>query len=340
MWSRTNQLIIKAAETLGIEWSPLSSEHTDFFLRLRRPDGGWVLISKTRSPFLTQVAQTLSNNKHVSRELLGHAGLLVVPDHLVDDDDLSPIEAWLEQPLAVKPNWGNRGLGVTAPVHGLDAVQQAVAWARSVDRDEEAVVEPYLEGVNLRVSVVAGRFVAAAIVERPVLVGDGHTTVRGLVERLNGDRRRGDWQLADVAALDVIEWDDKVGDALTAGGWGQDIVVPKDVEIPLHCEETETIDVTDELHVDWLAQAERACWCLGVDVGGVDFRGPRHVFSRPAPASFEGAGVLEVNVLPALHIHALPTQGASRPVFERFVAYCVGLEYPVDIGEWQPVVDL
>jgi hypothetical protein len=27
-----------------------------------------------------------------------------------------------------------------------------------------------------------------------------------------------------------------------------------------------------------------------------------------------------------LHLHALPTQGAARPVFDRFVAYCLQLD--------------
>ena len=53
-WSRTNRLIIAAAERLGVEWAALGSEHSDFFLRLRWQDRQ-AIISKTRSPFLTEV---------------------------------------------------------------------------------------------------------------------------------------------------------------------------------------------------------------------------------------------------------------------------------------------
>ena len=75
----------------------------------------------------------------------------------------------------------------------------------------------------------------------------------------------------------------------------------------------------------WVAIAEQACGWLGVDVGGVDLRGPMAAFMA-APALAAGtACLLEVNVLPALHLHALPTQGAARPVFEAFVAYCLQL---------------
>ncbi len=90
-------------------------------------------------------------------------------------------------------------------------------------------------------------------------------------------------------------------------------------------EEAETIDVTDALYPGWAALCERACALLGVDVGGVDLRGPEEAFVEPPPLRWHAgeAALLEVNVLPALHLHALPTQGTPRPVFEAFVAYCI-----------------
>lgn len=49
---------------------------------------------------------------------------------------------------------------------------------------------------------------------------------------------------------------------------------------------------------------------LGVDVGGVDLRGPLASFVRAPRGGAEAwreAAILEVNALPALHYHALPT---------------------------------
>jgi len=79
------------------------------------------------------------------------------------------------------------------------------------------------------------------------------------------------------------------------------------------------------LHVDWRAAAERACAELGVDVGGVDFRMTAAQIVAPSSTSWTpgGPALLEVNVSPALHVHALPTVGTSRPVYDAFVAYCV-----------------
>jgi hypothetical protein len=65
---------------------------------------------------------------------------------------------------------------------------------------------------------------------------------------------------------------------------------------------------------------------LGVDVGGVDLRGPIEAFAR-APRGAVAAGeacLLEVNVLPGC-ICTRCRRGAARPVFEAFVAYCLQL---------------
>jgi cyanophycin synthetase len=113
-----------------------------------------------------------------------------------------------------------------------------------------------------------------------------------------------------------------LADYLGVYGLAPDSPVPDGLCIELCGEEQEVIDVTDDIHPSWCSVAERACGLLGVDVGGVDFRGPREAFLTEAPAS---AVLLEVNVLPALHLHALPTQGRPRKVFEAFVAYCLSM---------------
>jgi D-alanine-D-alanine ligase-like ATP-grasp enzyme len=332
-WSRTNQLVIAAAERLGVVAEPLSSEPSDWFMVLRDPLRAGqraVIVSKTRSPFLTQVAQTLSNNKHVSRQRLLAEGLPCVPDRLVDsavaqdDDELC---AWLSRygRLVVKPNWGNRGHGVSLGMTTMEALVHACARARQDDLDEEAVVEPEISGINVRVAVIGGRFEAAAQVERPVLVGDGATSPAAWIDALNEDPRRGSWERPGLHPLDRIEIDEELERLLDHHGVGLDAPLPVGARVEILGEEAETIDVTEVLHPGWFALCERACALLGVDVGGVDLRGPEDAFREPPPARWRPgeAALLEVNVLPALHLHALPTQGTPRPVFEAFVAYCV-----------------
>ncbi|EDM75682.1 hypothetical protein PPSIR1_15800 [Plesiocystis pacifica SIR-1] len=334
-WSRTNQLTLAAAERLGVEVRGLGSEHSDFFMVLRAPGRPEVLISKTRSPFLTQVAQTLSNNKFLSRERLASRGVPVVPQRLFDegwdprsvDGARAAAKEWLEAhgELVLKPNGGNRGVGVVSGVRDRSGFEAAYAFARALDRDEEVVAEPYLPGVNVRVAVVGGRALAAAIVQRPALIGDGARDCAALLAELDADPRRATWERRELLPLDRFD-PEMVAERLAASGRvAEDVLAPGE-RVELSFEEAEVVDCTDTLHPGWRRCAEQAAAALGVDVGGVDLRGlPEALFEAGPVPGAHAACVLEVNVLPALHLHALPTRGQPRPVFEAFVRYCVQL---------------
>lgn len=330
--SRTNLLLEAAALRLGVRCEPVGQEPSDWLRRLVAP-GRSVVVSKTRSPFLTQVAQTLANHKRIARELLAARDIAVVPSLLVDESvpvDGDAVRAFLAMwgRVAVKPNSGNRARGVAASLSELALVAGALERARELDADEEALLEPHIDGTNLRVAVVGGRFAAAAEIRRPSLGGGDPRPVAQWVAELNADPRRGTWRTPSLAPLDQIELDDDdVLVALAAHGLDPASRVPAGATFELLGEEAETIDVTDDIHASWGEVAVRACLELGVDVGGVDFRGTRAQFAAVAPTSWAegGPALLEVNVSPALHLHALPSVGAPRPVFEDFVAYCLQL---------------
>ncbi len=321
-WSRTNRLIADAAARAGATVEELCDVHTDALLAIRR-GGKRVIVAKTRSPFLGAVANKLANNKYTSGRLLAAEGLPVVERVLVEDlADAAQADAaraalarW--GTVVVKPNWGNRALAVTKGVRAWGQLRRAVAVALDADEDEEALIEPELRGCNLRVAVIGGEVVAACVIERPVLRGDGVATVAEAVAALNRDARRGvGWLDGAPTPLDRIEPDDTWLATLRARGIAPDRPLPVGAEIEVLPEEAETVDVTDALHPRWRDVAARACATLGVDVGGVDL-----VVADPA-AGDVGA-LLEVNCLPALHLHALPTRGTPRPVFDAFVAWCL-----------------
>jgi D-alanine-D-alanine ligase-like ATP-grasp enzyme len=325
--SRTNLLLARAAAALGVECEDVGSERSDWLARLTF-EGKSVIVSKTRSPFLTQVAQTLANHKHTSREAIAARGVPVVASLLLDErDDPEGARArdflTAHRRVVVKPNWGNRALGITADVRDRETLVRAIEYARGLDLDEEVLLEPYLEGTNLRIAVIGGRHVASLEIRRPMLRGDGVRTIAALVEEHDEDPRRGTWYEPALVPFDRIDVDDALVELLAVRGLATSTVLPAGAELEVLGEEAETIDRTDEVHASWIEHAETACRELGVDVGGVDLRGPIEAFREPADPS--RAAVLEVNVLPALHLHALPTVGVARPVFEAFVAYCLSL---------------
>lgn len=327
VWSRTNQLIAAAAAELGARAEPLGREHTDYFMRLTHGERT-AIVSKTRSPFLTQVAQGLANNKHLSRELLRARGLPCAEGVLIDEagDIHGPAVRELlarHGRLVVKPNWGNRGVGVATDVRDLATLIRARDRARAIDLDEEVLVEPFIAGTNLRVAVIGGRAIAAVEVVRPKLATG--RSAEAQVAALNRDPRRGTWTAPSLRSMDQIEAEEDLEGHLEVYGLDLEAAIPGEREVEITGEELEVIDRTEVVHPEWLAVAASACDLLGVDVGGVDLRGPMAAFTQPTAASAGAALLLEVNVVPALHLHALPTEGPPRPVFAAFVAYCLQL---------------
>ena len=206
----------------------------------------------------------------------------------------------------------------------IDDSQRRHRFARAHDRDEEVLLEPYVPGINLRVAVIGGRYAAAAEIQRPALCGDGQRTVAELLAELNADARRGSWDQPSLRPLDVIE-DELVEELLAVRRVRLETVLEAGKRIELCFEELEVIDCTEQLHPGWIEVAVEAARLLGIDVAGVDLRGEADELFGAPPSASSGARLLEVNVLPALHLHALPTVGVARPVFEEFVAYCVQL---------------
>ncbi len=331
-WGRTNLLIAQAALSLGARALPLGSRHTDAVLRLIGPAGRSVVVAKTRSPYLTQVAQALTNLKQLSRELLERRGVPVPPCVLLDERDLDA-PSGMEQArrclhewhaVVVKPNSGNRALGVNVDLRDEDTLARAVAWSRELDRDEEVVIEPFMPGMDLRISVIGGQARAAVQVVRPELPRGSSQSVAAWIDELNLDPRRMDWAAPSLLPFDRIEVDETLRERLAVLNRELGAPGPHEGDFTLLGEELALIDWTHRVDPAWLTVAERACTALGVDVGGVDLRGPADAFTRP-PGADRSAAVLEVNTLPALHLHALPTEGAPRPVFEDFVRYCLQL---------------
>src|SRR5690606_30427205 len=67
-------------------------------------------------------------------------------------------------------------------------------------------------------------------------------------------------------------------------------------------------DVTDIIHPDNRAMAERAIRAIGLDVGGVDFLSPNIAESYKTV----GGGICEVNAAPGCRMHVAPSEGTPR----------------------------
>ena len=169
-----------------------------------------------------------------------------------------------------------------------------------------------LPGSDYRLLVVGDRLVAAARRDPPLVVGDGQSTVRQLVEQVNADPRRGD---GHATSLTKIRFDDIAIARLKEQGLHAESVPPKGARVVLRNNANlstggTATDVTDDVHPEVAARAVMAAQMVGLDVCGVDVV----CESVLKPLEEQNGGIVEVNAAPGLRMHLQPSFGKGRDV--------------------------
>ena len=257
------------------------------------------------------IAESIAQDKELCKKILQAAGVPVPIGRPVRDAE----DAWaaaleIGVPVVVKPRDGNQGKGVVVNIRTQAEVMQAYENARQY-RDD-IMVERYLPGSDYRLLVVGDRLVAAARRDPPLVVGDGQSTVRQLVEQVNADPRRGD---GHATSLTKIRFDDIAIARLKEQGLHAESVPPKGARVVLRNNANlstggTATDVTDDVHPEVAARAVMAAQMVGLDVCGVDVV----CESVLKPLEEQNGGIVEVNAAPGLRMHLQPSFGKGRDV--------------------------
>ncbi len=257
------------------------------------------------------VAETIAQDKELTRSLLAEAGIPVPEGQPAAD----PAAAWaaaeeIGLPVVVKPRYGNQGSGVSVNLRTREEVEQA--WHLAHAGERSVVVERFVTGGDYRVLVVGGTMVAAARRHPPTVVGDGVSTVRQLVDRVNEDPRRCSDHagilspvLLDEVAVAVLAEQGLVPDGVPEAGQVVSLRHSANLSTGGTAE-----DVTDRVHPELAARAVEAARVIGLDVAGID------IVTADIAQSLESQRgvVIEVNASPGLRMHLEPTTGTPRNV--------------------------
>ena len=297
--------LVRAAEERGIPWLRLNEQslvqlgHGKYQQRIQATVTG-------RTP---HIAVELASDKEETNKILGSLGLPVPKQELVQSADA----AWraarrLGGPVVLKPYNGNHGRGITINIRGEEDVRAAFEAAREHSRS--VIVETYLAGDDHRLLVVNGELIAATKRTPGHVVGDGQSTVAQLVEVVNSDPRRG---VGHEKVLTKLKLDREAELMMERVGHTADTVPKNGENVPLRSTANlstggTATDVTDVIHPDNRAMAERAVRAVGLDVGGVDF------LSTNIAESYKsiGGGICEVNAAPGFRMHIAPSEGTPR----------------------------
>ncbi len=274
-------------------------------------DGGYLKLShggrsivtrESLSELTTAVAMSRCDDKRATRRVLERAGLRVPRGRLADrsTDD----EAFLRElgEVVVKPARGEQGRGITVGVRDEQELADAVALAERFC--PEVLIEEVVTGDDLRVLVIGGEVVAAAVRCPATVRGTGRHTIEELVQATA--RRRE----AATHGESTIPLDELTRRCVEDQGYAMDRILDDGVSLVvrrtanLHTGGT-IHDVTAQLH-PVLAEASRAAASaleipvVGLDLLVPDVGGPDHVF-------------IEANERPGLANHE------PQPTAERFV---------------------
>lgn len=245
------------------------------------------------------VTAQLALEKALVHGLLSRAGL-PVPDHAeFSMRDVAPARAFLERSggaCVVKPVSSAGGTGTTPGVRTPEQLQRAVV--RAGRRFDRLLIEAQAPGVEHRLLFLDGRLLDVLRRRPPGVIGDGRSTVGGLIAHENvrrfstpGGPR---WHL--TVDLDCVFALEHAGLSLSSVPEEGRRVAVKTAINQNGPEDNESVlgEVSEEL----VREAALAASLVGVRLAGVD------VITTDATTSLARSGiVLEVNATPGIHYH-------------------------------------
>ncbi len=257
------------------------------------------------------IAMEIADEKRRTKEILGEAGISVpVGETVTNLEEALEVAKSLGYPVAVKPNVGNHGRGISSRVEDSEELKRAFKEAKRVH--QLVIVEKYLMGSDHRLLVIDGELIAASRRKPPFVTGDGDSTIKELIDELNSDPRRG---TGHEKILTKVEIDDMTKRILELNNYTLENVLPEGEKLFLKSTANlssggTATDVTDSVHPKNKMMAERIADIIGLDVMGIDMIVP----DVKKPMDWSDGGVIEVNAAPGFRMHLNPYEGEKRNV--------------------------
>jgi GNAT-family acetyltransferase (TIGR03103 family) len=295
----SSRLIIEEAKRRGIEVEILAP-HAEYF-RLRHA-GRAVLCRESLSELTSAVALSLCDDKQTTARILQNAGLRT-PAQIVAGQpkrDLAFLHEY--KSVVVKPARGEQGRGVSVGVRSADELAKAIE--RAAFGGATVLIEQAVQGEDLRIIVIGGKLVAAAVRRPPRVTGDGKQTILQLIAAQSAKRER------ETAGHSKIPVDDETRRCVGDAGYALDEVLPVGQTLTvrgaanLHMGGT-IEDVTEQLSPTLAKAAQQAALALDIPVIGLDMIVPR--------LSGDDYWIIEANERPGLANHE------PQPTAARFV---------------------
>jgi len=323
----STQSILNAAKKRGIPYKRLDDNSLIMF-------GQGVhqkLIEATMASTTSSVGADIASDKEATKKMLAQ-NFIPVPEGSVitDEKELKNAIASIGFPVVIKPVDGSQGRGITTNIN--TEVEALIAFNKAKEISKKIIIEKFIKGMDYRFLVINYKLEAVARRIPAMIMGDDHSTIQQLIDKINADTKRGD---AHENTLTKIKIDAQTISILARKNLTLDSVLPYG-EV-LFLKDTANLstggtarDVTASVHPNNIFLAERIARLMNLDICGIDVIAE----DITQPITEKTGAVIEVNSGPGFRMHLSPTQGTPKNVGEAVMK----MLYPAGAPSRIPVV--
>ena len=216
----------------------------------------------------------------------------------------------IKYPVVLKPQYGNKGQGVTLNIKNQKQLVESYINLRKNQKD--IIIEKYCKGKDYRICVVNYKVVAVSLRVAPFVIGNGRDNLKKLIDIINKDPLRGE---DHEKALTKIKIDSELISCISKRKFKLDYI-PKDGERILLRENANlstggiAIDCTEDICEENIECCINAAKTLGLDICGVDIC----TEDISIPIKESNGIIMELNAAPGIRMHHYPSKGKKRNV--------------------------
>lgn len=313
----STQLLLREAVRRGVSFGIMDRKEN--FIRLEKFGNTQYLKQATKTSLDNYASILAMENKLVTKKILAEHGLRVPKgtEYTLAESAKLDFELLYGQPLVIKPNQTNFGVGITILKENTNDVTYRRAIDIAFEHDSTILIEEFIPGKEFRFFVIDNE-VAGILNRVPAnITGDGLNSIRELVKIKNQDPLRGKGYRTPLEKIQLGE-----AESTYLKGQGKNFdSIPEHGETVYLRENSnistggDSIDFTDEIPDSYKRIALEAANALNVTITGLDMI----ISDYSIEATDSNYAIIELNFNPAIHIHCHPFKGKNRKLNEKLM---------------------
>lgn len=311
----STQILLKDAIKKGIEFKVIDPDEN--FVVLKKGNKKEYVKQSTKTSKDSYATVLIMENKLVTKEVLRDEDIRVPKGKNYNNIDtaIEDFHIFENKKIVIKPKTTNFGIGISIFTNGFSKEDYIKALEIAFKNDITVLIEEFFTGKEYRFLVINDEVVGILHRVPANVTGDGHKTIKELVEIKNTDPLRGKGYKTPLEKIKLGELE-----KMFLKNQGKDInYIPSEGETVYLRENSnistggDSIDFTDEIPKSYYDIAIKCAKAVNAVICGVDMV----IDDIKQEANETNHGIIELNFNPAIHIHCYPYKGKNRRAGEK-----------------------